>query len=494
MSRMTTYERLPQDDPERQKLREAAIRPMVQKPGRGYKLLVGVLGILVILALVAFYLQIVDGRSVDAYSNEAFWGLFIANFITIVGASYGGAVVSAVLRLVGATWRAPLVRIAEATAVATVIVGGAAIIPSVGVPGRMWEFIARPNFSSPLIWDALAIGTYAFASIVFFFLPVIPDLAVAKETMGDRAGKTRTTIWRWLSCRWNGSGRQEKLLGRMMTILAIMIIPLAVSVHSVLGWAFANTSFRPWWSEELWAPLFVIAALYSGIANVILSLAALRHAYHLEDYITERHFKSLGLLMLPFGAAYLYMEVADFLPGSYHGEPGTAAVFKQLFVGSYAPWFWLFIVMGIVVPILIVSMRRTRKIGWIVLAAGFVVPTFWLNRFLMVAVPATYDMINGSFGTYAWTWENIAITLGSVAAVPLILLLIFRVVPILSVTEMENMEMESLAQEAEALMHAGNGNGNGYVQREKALEGTYRPGATDEFEEEDDFARGEEEE
>lgn len=479
MSRMSTVERYAQDDAAKQRLREAAVRPMVQKPGKFYWALVSVLSFLVVMAIIGFAMQIIKGKSVDAYSNEAFWGLFIANFVTIVGASYGGAVVSAILRLVGAAWRAPLVRIAEATAVATVVVGGACIIPSVGVPGRMYEFISRPNFSSPLIWDALAIGTYAFASIVFFYLPVIPDLRIAKETLGDRAGRTRTTIWRWLSCRWDDSNSQRKLLNRMMAILAIMIIPIAVSVHSVLGWAFANTSFRPWWSEELWAPLFVVAALYSGIANVILALAALRKAFNLQEYITERHFKSLGLIMLPFGAAYLYMEVADFLPGSYHGEPGIAAVFRQLFVGNYAPWFWLFIVFGIVVPILIVSFRRTRRTGWIIFAAALVVPTFWLNRFLMVAVPAMYDMIDGHFGTYGWTWENISVTVGAMAAVPLLLLVIFRFIPILSVSEIEEMEKEMASEEAEiasrlsGLEEAFESNGNGSGSDTMVLEGSH---------------------
>ena len=172
--------------------------------------------------------------------------------------------------------------------------------------------------------------------------------------MGDRAGRFRSFFWRTLSWHWVDAPAQRRLLNRAMVLLAVMIIPIAVSVHSVLGWAFAITSFRPWWSEELWAPLFVIAALYTGIALVIVSLAALRHTYHLQNYITDRHFRRLGFVLLPFGVAYLYMSVADFLPGSYHGEPGTVAVFRQLFVGAYAPWFWLFVVGGMVVPILII--------------------------------------------------------------------------------------------------------------------------------------------
>ena len=365
----------------RRRLREVAVRPMLQPPGWRYRLLLVALGAVVALGVAAFVDQLVEGMSSTGYSNDAFWDVNIANFITIVGVSYGGAVISAVLRLTGADWRAPLVRIAEGVAVVTVLVGGAAIIPSVGHPGRMaWELFTRPHFTSPLIWDALAIATYAFGSIVFFLLPLIPDVAVARETMGDRAGRVRTAVWRVLSMGWTGSAAQRRLLGRMIGFLAILIVPLAVSVHSVLGWAFALTSFRPWWREELWAPLFVVAALYSGIALVIVSVAVLRRAYRLHDYITDRHFTRLGFILVPFAAAYLYMSVADFLPGAYHGEPDTAAVFRKLFVGSYAPWFWVFVVGGMVVPIVIVCLPRTRTVRWIVFAAALVLPTFWLNR------------------------------------------------------------------------------------------------------------------
>lgn len=420
-------------------LREAAVRPMLQRPGRTWVLLAVALGAVVVLGLVAWAIQLADGFSVDGYSNAAFWDVNIANFITVVGVSYGGAVISAVLRLAGADWRAPLVRIAEGVAVVTVLVGGAAIIPSVGHPERMaYELFGRTNWTAPLIWDALAIATYAFASIVFFYLPLIPDLAIARETIGDRAGRLRPVVWRALSSGWVGSAAQRRLLGRMTGFLAVLIIPLAITVHSVLGWAFALTSFRPWWSEELWAPLFVVAALYTGIALVIVSLAALRRAYRLHDYITDRHFKLLGYILAPFAALYLYMSIADFLPGAYHGQPSTAAVFSKLLVGSYAPWWWIVVVGGMVVPLAIVAVPRTRRTRWIVFAAALVLPAFWINRVLMVILPSTYDMMNGSFGSYAWTWVNISITAAVMAAVPLLIMLLFRFVPILSVTEIEH--------------------------------------------------------
>jgi Ni/Fe-hydrogenase subunit HybB-like protein len=432
-------------------LREAALRPVMQRWGRGSWALVISLGTLVLLGLVAFVDQVITGVNSDA----TFWGFNIVNFVAIIGVSYGGAVVSAVLRLTGASWRAPLTRIAEATAVVAVVIGGAAIIPSVGRPDRMWEFFSRPNFSSPLIWDAIAIATYACASIVFFYLPLIPDLAMASEAVGERAGRFRRALWRIGARGWTGSPQQRRLLNGSIGLVAMIIIPLAVSVHSVLGWAFAITSIRPWWSEELWPPLFVIAALYTGIALVILVLAWFRRAFKLYEQITDRHFVRLGYVLVPFGAAYLYMTVADFLPGSYHGQPAITAVFKALFVGAYAPLFWLFVVGGLVVPLLIVAIPRTRTVRWIVFAAAAIDVTFWVNRALMVIVPSSFGLNTNTLHTVAVTWVTPAITIGEMAAIPLFTFLLFRFVPILGVTEIEELEAEEVAMRRLALQGEG---------------------------------------
>ncbi len=427
-------------DPHQADLHQAAVRPMTQEPRAGYWLLVGILTAVVALGLFAWIIQLRDGKVVGGYTKDSFWGVYIANFITIIGVSYGGAVVSAILRLTGAGWRAPLTRIAEATAVVTVFVGALCIIPSVGQPARMLEFFYRPNLSSPLIWDSLAILTYGFATLVFFYLPLIPDLVEARKTMGAKAGRLRRLLWEKLSWGWQGGKAQRHLLHRSVGLLAIMIIPLAVSVHSVLAWAFAVSSTRPWWSESLWAPYFVVAALYSGVALVILSVAMLRRMFHLEPFITERHFVRLSYILATLGALYLYLTVADFLPGAYHGQPATLAVFRALLVGSYAPWFWLVVVMGLALPLLIVAMPRTRHTGWIVFAAACINVTFWIKRVLMVVVPATYNTITGTLAPYHFTWVSVSITLGAMAAIPLLLLILFRFVPILSVTEIEEVE------------------------------------------------------
>jgi hypothetical protein len=218
-----------------------------------------------------------------------------------------------------------------------------------------------------------------------------------------------------------------------------MIIPLAVSVHSVLAWAFATTS-RPWWHESIWAPQFVVAALYSGVALVILVVAGFRRGYHLEGLINERHFVRLGFILATFSAAYLYFTFADLLPGSYVGEPGPAAVFERLLTGDLAVWFWLFAVAGGLLPLLFVALPWTRNIKGMVIASTLIVPMMWLKRMLMVTGPATYDTITGAFGSYNFTWVPITITLAALAAIPLLLMLLFRVVPLLSIDEIEEID------------------------------------------------------
>ena len=418
--------------------REASLRPF-GKPSRLWWLTVSALSLIVLAGIAAWVVQLQDGMGVAGYNDHAFWAIYIADVITFIGVSYGGAVVSAILRLTGATWRAPLTRLAEGTAVVTVLIGAALIIPHIGNPIRLYELVTRPNLSAPVFWDFVAVMTYTFGSIVFFALPLVPDMAVLGQESGAHLGGRRATLYAWVSRGWVGAPRQRRVMAGALGLVSVMIIPLAVSVHSVLSWAFVSTG-RPWWHESIWAPQFVVAALYSGVALVILVLAGFRRGYHLQGLITPRHFVRLGFILATFGATYLYLTFADLLPGSYVGDLGSAAVFTDLLTGRLALSFWLFVVAGGVLPLLLVALPRTRNVGGMVIAACLVIPMMWLKRILLVIGPASYDTITHTFGTYHFTWVPIAITLAATAAVPLLLMLLFRVVPLLSIDEIEEME------------------------------------------------------
>jgi molybdopterin-containing oxidoreductase family membrane subunit len=162
-------------------IREAASRPMVGA-GKTWWLIAAALGAIVLWGAVAYAYQVIEGLGVTGLSQRVTWGFYIANLVFFIGISYGGALTSAILRLTGAPWRAPLTRMAEATAVAALLVGAAFPLIDLGRPDRFLNVILHGQVGSPVVWDVVAISTYLAASLIFLLLPLIPDAAACRDS------------------------------------------------------------------------------------------------------------------------------------------------------------------------------------------------------------------------------------------------------------------------------------------------------------------------
>src|SRR3990172_8408382 len=201
----------------------------VMHPGRLFWPVAAVLGGLVAWGIIAYVYQVQRGLSVTGLDQRVSWGFYILNFVFFIGITYGGALTSAILRLTGAPWRAPLTRMAEATAVVALVVGALFPIIDLGRPDRMFNLLRYGQVGSPVVWDVVAISTYLMASFVFLYLPLIPDIAICRDQLGSVGGGLRRWLYRVLSLGWQGTPRQRHLLERGMLVMAILIIPLAVS-------------------------------------------------------------------------------------------------------------------------------------------------------------------------------------------------------------------------------------------------------------------------
>jgi len=425
-------------------IEDAALRPL-GRAGWVCWLLVGGLGTLVALGVVAYVYQLRNGLGVTGMSDRVFWGVYTANFVAFIGISYGGAVISAILRLTGASWRAPITRLAEAMAVVSLAVGALFPIIHLGRPDRAWEMIIHGRLASPLVWDMLAIATYLTATVIFLYLPLIPDIAVCRDKIGDSAGFLRRRLYSLLALGWRGLPQQRRLLAWGTTVMAIMIIPIAISVHSVLAFAFSVTS-RAGWHSTIFGPYFVVAALFSGVATVILVVVAFRRAYHLEAHIGEKHIRYLSFIMLALGLLYLYFTFSEFLTEGYALNEETQVLYETLLLKNYAPLFWLFIVGGLIVPLALVALPRTRTIPGITIAAALAVGGMWLKRFLIVVPPLARPLAGSDAAAYNPSWAEAAITIGAAAAIPLMIMLFVRFFPILSIWEMEEAAEEPETQ------------------------------------------------
>lgn len=420
-------------------LADASLAPVIG-PARRSLLLAGVLAVPVALAMVAYAYQLRNGLSVTGLNDQVFWGLYETDIVTFIGFSYGGALVSAILRLTNASWRGPISRIAEGTALVTLLIGVLFPVIHLGRPDRLWEMITQPQLSSPLLWDMVAILTYLLATMILFYLPLIPDLGRLREEQS--IGSWRRRIYGWASAGWRDSEKQRRLHRRSLTLVAILIVPLAVMVHTVLSYAFSLTS-RPGWHSAIFGPYFVIAAVYSGLAVVILATVAYRRAYKLYGWIDDRPIRLLGLLMASLGVAYAYFVFTEITTEGYVGAGSTQPLLFDLILERYAFLFWSFVALGLFVPIALVAftaIRGSHTVGAITVAAVLVTVTMLLKRFLIVVPPLARPLVGGEETSYVPSTVETLITVGAAAAIPLLLILLFRVVPILSVDEIEEIE------------------------------------------------------
>lgn len=416
-----------------QSLREAAVAPM-EPSGNLYRIVLVALGALVAAGIGAFVYQLVEGIGATGLSDEVFWGIYTVDLVTFIGFSYGGALVSAILRLTNASWRGPITRIAEATALVTLVVGAVFPIVHLGHPERAWRMLTALQINSPITWDMVAIVTYLIATVILFMLPVIPDYADLKDS--KYLGQRRHRLFEWGSFGWEGNDEQRRILNRSMTTLAILIIPLAVMVHTVLSYAFSLTS-RPGWHSTIFGPYFVMAAIYSGVAVVIIATAAYRWFFGMKRWIPEKTIVYMGYLMAALGVAYAYLLFTEITTEGYVGDESSETLIFALLLDKWALLFWGFVIAGLLVPIALIAIPKTRNVRGITIAAVLVAGSLFLKRFLMFIPPLTRPLIGTEVASYSPSWVEGAVTLGAAAAIPLGLMLLFKVVPVLSVHEIE---------------------------------------------------------
>ena len=420
------------------KVTEDLLRPLLNTSWRFY-LAVGFFGAIVFAGLVTWAYQIYAGIGIAGINSPVFWGFYLVNFVFWIGISHAGTLISAILRIVNATWRRPVTRCAEAITAFALMIGG--IFPLIHL-GRVWLFFwlipypnqrdLWPNFRSPLIWDFFAINTYLISSLLFLILPMIPDFAIVR----DRTVGFRSKVYGVLSLGWQGTPKHWHRLESAMHIMAIAIIPIAVSVHTVVSFDF-SMAVVPGWHSTIFGPYFVAGAIFSGIAALIIAMALIRKLLHLEQYLQPIHFQNLGKLLLTMSLLWGYFVFNERLTVWYGNESHEKGVFFALQTGEYAPFFWTMVFVNFVVPICLLSVRRFRTITGTVIASCGVVVGMWLERFLIVIPSLSYKQLSYTWGSYSPAWPELTIMAATFAAMALLYLVFCKFVPIISIWELQ---------------------------------------------------------
>ncbi|MBI4340332.1 MAG: polysulfide reductase NrfD [Chloroflexi bacterium] len=434
-----------------QRLLETLTLAPLRSTSKAFYLLVAVLLGIIAWGVYAYSLQLRDGLILTGMRDRISWGLYIAMYVFFVGASMAGTFVSAILRITKAGWRTPVTRAAEMVTVAALPIAFLFILFN-SRQSPQWTIYKLTVFSrweSPIAWDMYALTTYLTASLIYLYVALIPDLAYARDHIGAQATASRRWFLKTFAIGWQNGALQRRYLQLAETVMMILVLPIAVAMHTVTAWLFAMTLREPW-DNPMFGIYFVGGAIFSGVGIIVILIALLRKVYRLESFITRKHFLYLGYLLAALAGVMFYFNVSDFVTHAYKLRGDMSRYLEEQFTGPMAPLYWAYFWGGLVAPIAIVLLPFTRNIAGIVVASVLVNVAMFIERYLIVVGGLGLPLNPYEVATYSPTWVEWSLLAAGVAVFMLIVVVILKLVPALAITEM--MEENRLGSNHDSLL------------------------------------------
>jgi len=397
--------------------------------------------------LYGFAQQVLHGHAVTGQgSHGAIWGVVVANIVNFIGISHVGIAISAVVRILRLKRYQQLARLAEFVTLASITVAVMNISMDVGRPERfLFNVIWYGRYHAPFVWSCTVITTYVVGSSVYLYLAMRRDLYRASVS-----APSRRPFFALLSLGYRDTAASRARHNRVVWWLAVVILPIMVSVHSVYGYIFGLQPGRPGWYNPFQAPYFVLGAIVSGFSTVIIVVAVLRKAFHWEDIFPPRIFKGLGIFLGFVTLLYMYFLFSEYLTGQYASPQGERAVFRDLLFGRFSPITWTAVLGGMVFPFALLFIqgvnRRICSIPLTVLAAALINVGMWITRALIVVPTFYHPLLPWDVAPYRPTVAEWCIVGGSFFMFALLLLVLVKTFPVLELPEEHETGEEQRAQ------------------------------------------------
>ena len=413
--------------------------PLERRPGGWWWIafLAAASGALLLLSVLS--LQLAAGLGILGINHPVAWGGYIVNFVFWVGIAHAGTLISAILLVMRQRWRLPIARSAEAMTI--MAIACAAIFPLLHT-GRPWLdgwLLPLPNergplwpqFRSPLAWDVFAVGTYATVSLLFWYLSLVPDLAIVRDRLP--AG-WRRRLYHGLSLGWSGTLAAWTAHHRASLQLAWLAMPLVVSVHSTVSFDFAMGNV-PGWHATVFPPYFVVGAIFGGFAMLVLVLIPLRAGFGLQALITRGHLERCAFIILATSQLLLYAYLVELFAAWQSGPGAERDQFLWRMAGSHAWTFWLMILCNAVAPLLLAFSRLRRHLGVLAAVCVLVNLGMWLERYTIVVGSLERAHLPSAWGSWLPTLADLGVTFGTFGLFAALFLLVVRWMPAVGMHE-----------------------------------------------------------
>jgi molybdopterin-containing oxidoreductase family membrane subunit len=362
---------------------------------RGWFVAAAILLTLVGLGAYAFSHQITEG---DVISLP--WGLYIVGFVFFIGASSGATIIGLLIHAFGREDYAPLGT--RALLVGLLALAGGTLFMAVDVgsfPRMMLVPWVWRNFSSMFFYTSI--------SYYIFGLLLLAELYYTVKITRETASARDKNIAKWL---------------------AIGTFLFAVWVVQVLdGSLFGAIKASEYWNTHLSVPHFVMAALLSGIAIMIL-VAIVTSATRGKGLVSKVTLAHMGQLLAFFIAATLFLDLVDILILSYSDTVVSRAAWTLL-TGQNVAWFVLNLT-TLFAALVILLFKGGRTSQGLFIASSLALVGIVVYRFNVVIVGQLAQILPHVEGaSYSPSLVEVLVTLGVVALVLFLYTVLSRVLP-----------------------------------------------------------------
>jgi molybdopterin-containing oxidoreductase family membrane subunit len=422
---------------------EDSVLQSVTRTGTAFYVFVCALLVLTVEFLYAWYTQLTTGLVVTGmrsiYNAPNYmgpyiaggspWGIYITNFIFWIGISHAGIAISASVRLMDLKKYKVVARMAEVLTLVALPMAGLSIVFDQGRPDRIINLLIYGRFQSPMLWDLTAITTYFMGTIVYLYLSLRGDIdELARKLPG------REWFYKRLAMNYQGTESEKERHNQTLWWLALAIVPIMVTVHSVVSFVFGLMIARSQWYSTIFAIYFVVGAIVSGVAAVYSLAWIFRWLYKWESLITDEVLKGISWALRNVLIIYIYLWIAEELTTRYMGSTADLRVSNYLWFGPYAPIFWTLAIVGFGIPAIILLKpifgKRHFNPGLTFAASIILNVALWVKRFTIV-VPSLLNPPLYQTGVYIPTPTEISIMLGTFWMATLLYIAFIKLFPII---------------------------------------------------------------
>ena len=409
-------------------------------PGRSWLVSMVLLLVGLSMGIFAWGYQIRHGMEWSGINHPIAWGVYITNFIFWVGIGHAGTLISAILYLLRAPFRTSIHRAAEAMTIFAIMT--ACLFPVIHLGRAAYAYWLLPyanqrglwvNFKSPLIWDVFAVLTYFSVSIAFFVMGLIPDLASVR----DESKGIKRFFYKIIACGFRGTNHQWLHYLRGYLLFAAIATPLVFSVHSIVSWDFATSSITGW-HTTIFAPYFVMGAIFSGCAMVLTIIIPMRSIFpQFANIIKTGDLECLGKIIIFTSLTITYSYGIELFSAYYSGTKYEGAVLWYRAFGEMKDFFWIMIFCNSLLPLSLCFRKVRRHAPALFIISILINIGMWLERFIIVTTSLAHDYSPFTWGSYRFEWVEIWITIGSFALFFTLFLIFVKTMPSVAVAELK---------------------------------------------------------